>query len=132
VLTDMELDKERQHHHHHRQQQQQQLQQVLGGQWEPMVNGNKAHHQHNGDDLDRMMDWVKGKVDPLNKGSGDVNKKAADATKDLDKLKGEVDLLENKTDPLDDAIKKAGGNRKALEDDLRKAIKDLEDTWKNS
>jgi len=37
----------------------------------------------------------------------------------------------NKTDPLVDAFKKQGDNRTALEDDLRKNIKDLDDTLKN-
>jgi len=110
---DKEMQQQQQEHHHH-----QQLQQVLCGQWEPMADGDKAHHQNNDDDLDKMKDWVKGKVEPWKKGSGDVNKKAAD-------------LLENKTDPLADAIKKEGDIRKALEDDLRKAINDIEDTWKH-
>jgi len=56
----------------------------------------------------------------LGKGSGDVNKKAADAT-----------FLANNAGPLVDAFKKEGGNRKALEDDLRKDIKGLDDTLKN-
>jgi len=91
-----------------------------------LAEGDKARQS----DLEKLKEWVKGKVDPLEKGLGDVNKKVADATKDLDKLKGEVDLLEKKIDPLVDAIKKEGDDRKALEDDLRKAIKDLEDALK--
>jgi len=82
-------------------------------------------------DLEKLKEWVKGKIDPLEKGLGDTNKKVADATKDIDKLKSEVDLLEKKIEPLVDAIKKEGENRKALEDDLRKALKDLEDSLKN-
>jgi len=47
-------------------------------------------------DLEKLKEWVKGKIDPLEKGLGDTNKKVADATKDIDKLKSEVDLLEKK------------------------------------
>jgi chromosome segregation ATPase len=83
-------------------------------------------------ELEKLREWTKGKVDPLEKGLADTNRKVADANKDIEKLKTDVDHLEKKIDPLLDAIKKEGENRKALEDDLRKALKDLEDALKNA
>jgi len=82
-------------------------------------------------DMDKMKDWVKSKVDPLEKALGDKTNQLAEALKEIEKLKADVDHLTKKIDPLADAIKKEGDNRKALEDDLRKALKDLEDSLKN-
>jgi len=90
-----------------------------------------AEQKDRQNDEDKLKEFIKGKVDPLEKGLADTNKKVADATKDIDKLKSDVDLLDKKIDPLADSIKKEGDNRKALEDDLRKALKDLEDALKN-
>jgi len=82
-------------------------------------------------DMDKLKDWVKSKVDPLEKALADKTGQLSDALKEIEKLKADVDHLTKKIDPLADAIKKEGDNRKALEDDLRKALKDLEDSLKN-
>jgi len=82
-------------------------------------------------DMDKLKDWVKGKIDPLEKSLIDKNNQLADALKELEKLKADVDHLTKKIDPLADGIKKEGEARKGLEDDLRKALKDLEDALKN-
>jgi len=82
-------------------------------------------------DMDKLKDWVKGKIDPLEKSLIDKNNQLADALKDLEKLKADVDHLSKKIDPLADGIKKEGESRKALEDDLKKALKDLEEALKN-
>jgi len=82
-------------------------------------------------DMDKLKDWVKSKVDPLEKALSDKTNQLSDALKEIEKLKSDVDHLTKKLDPLADSIKKEGDNRKLLEDELRKALKDLEDSLKN-